>query len=251
MRALHEWQEALMKAIVEDTPVAFDATRVAIYRHNTRTNLIEALRDVYPVVERIVGKEFFFQCASRFYRAHWMSSGNIHDFGSEFPAFLQSYPPAATLAYLADTGRLEWYIHRAFHAPERPALAPETLAAVPPERIHHVVLRLHPACRLLASPFPVHLIWQANQNANDGTVDLAHGAAALLVHRPNHSVEFAPLTAGAMAFLDACRQRHAFIRAVKAAMAVDAQFPLESFLANAATARVITGFYLRTPEGNQ
>lgn len=251
MHALHEWQEALMKTIVDGAPSAFDATRVAIYRHNTRTNLIEALRDVYPVVERLVGKEFFSQCARRFCREQWMRSGNIHDFGGEFPAFLEGYPPAATLAYLADTGRLEWHVHRAFHAPERPTLAPETLAAVPPQRIHDVVLRLQPACRLLTSPFPVHLIWQANQGANDGAVDLARGGVELLVHRPNHTVELRPLTASEMAFLDACRKRHSFMRAVEAAMAVDAQFPLESFLAHAVTTRAITGFYLRTPRGDQ
>ena len=42
--------------------------------------------------------------------------------GAHFPAFLETYPPTAGLAYLPDVARLEWAIEEASTAPDAPPL---------------------------------------------------------------------------------------------------------------------------------
>src|SRR5512134_2655165 len=132
--------------------------RLAIYRNNVVHNYCEALRAVFPVVERLVGEEFFGHAARRYALACPSRSGDIQAFGESFPEFLAALPGAAGLPYLRDTARLEWLVHEAFHAAEHPGVDLELLAGVPAERYPELRFALHPSCRLLASPYPVHRI---------------------------------------------------------------------------------------------
>jgi hypothetical protein len=59
-------------------------SRLAIYRSNTYSNLRAALRDVYPVIVRLVGDDFFAHAASAFIRAHPSTSGDLNDYGDGF-----------------------------------------------------------------------------------------------------------------------------------------------------------------------
>ena len=45
-----------------------------------------------------------------------------------FPEFLARFPPAASLAYIADVARLEWAVNRALHAPDAAPLDVARLA---------------------------------------------------------------------------------------------------------------------------
>ncbi|MBL8521510.1 MAG: putative DNA-binding domain-containing protein, partial [Betaproteobacteria bacterium] len=139
------------------------AWRVEIYRHNVMTNLAGALADLYPVTQRIVGEAFFRHAAEVFCRATPSRSGDLNDFGAEWPAFIGTWPHAAELPYLVDTGRLEWAMHRAFHAAEAGPLDLRRLAAVPAADQAGLRFVLHPAVTLLSSPYPLAAIWRVNQ----------------------------------------------------------------------------------------
>lgn len=176
MPALHEWQRALLATLLEagDAPVdldglqlrAFDARGIAVHRHTRRANLHGALRIAYPVVERLVGAEFFEFAARHFIESHPSTSANLEDYGFEFGEFLRGFPPAAELPYLADVAALEAAIQSV-------AIAPDDTAE-----------------RELHSPFPVLRIWQVNQPgwSGDDTVSLDAGAAHLRVHRAGGEV---------------------------------------------------------------
>ena len=69
--------------------------RLAVYRNNMFSNLKEALRDVYPVVEKLAGEAFFRHVAHQFIRLYPSSSGDLHQFGKGFAGFLARYPAAA------------------------------------------------------------------------------------------------------------------------------------------------------------
>jgi hypothetical protein len=213
MLSLRELQTSFRAAMLgtEEMPVAAlvhaDGTppsaRLAIYRNNIFHNLREALRDVYPVVERLVGGEYFTHAAEHYIRQHPSTSGDIHRFGALFPAFMEGFCPS--LAYLGDTARLEWAWHAVFHAGEHPPLSLARLAEVPEDRYLSLTFTLHPACRLLSSAYPVHRIWQFNQPDADGdqTIRLEEGGTRLLLHRENSSYAIAivPLDPGEYALL--------------------------------------------------
>jgi hypothetical protein len=205
MPSLRELQLAFADALLADgravaahiRPGRFAPERhLGVYRNNVHTTLTDALGDIHPVVRRLVGDEFFAHAAGRYLRAHPPASGNLHDFGDRFAAFLAGFAPAAGLVYLPEVARLEWAWHEAFHAPEAPPLRVETLARVAPADYPRLRFRLHPSARLVDSPYPVLRIWQANQPdySGDPIVDLDEGGCRVLVIRRGFSVELRELS---------------------------------------------------------
>lgn len=242
MPSLHDIQSAFLRAVFEGREqdiaphivalgVAPDA-RLAVYRNNVLHNYHEALRAVYPVVERLVGEEFFAQAARRYALSSPSLSGDIQDYGRSFPEFLAALPGAAELSYLPDTARLEWLAHETFHAAEHPPLDPSALAAVPAERYPELRFTLHPSCRLIASPWPVQRIWEVNQPGypGDESVDLGVGGVRLLVWRPGFQVEMVPLPAGQYALLAALAAGQTLSAACDAALAQEAGFDIAAAL---------------------
>jgi hypothetical protein len=202
--------------------------RVAVYRNDVHHNLREALRAVYPVVERLVGARFFNHAADRYIDTCPSACGDLHCFGGSFPAFLSDFPAAAQLAYLPDTARLEWAVHEVFHAADHPPLALERLSQVPPAAYSVLRFTLHPACRLLSSPFPVHRIWQANQpsSQSDDALDIDGAGASLLVRRSANGIDIAALTAAPFALLRELSAGRPVCAAYESALQEDQGFDL-------------------------
>ncbi len=204
------------------------SARFAVYRNNVFHNLREALREVYPVVERLVGRAFFDHASDRFIGDFGSGSGDLHRFGGDFASFLASYPAAGGLPYLADTARLEWLIHQAFHAADHAALPIERLRSLAADDYERLQFRMHPACRLLASDYPLLRIWEVNQPSYRGqdTVDLALGRTMLLVRRPGHAISVDPLWPGEFALLSRLAAGDTLGEAVESACAAEPGFDL-------------------------
>ncbi len=216
-----------------------------IYRHNSFASLTRALEAVYPVAARLVGDGFFRYAADCYIRQHPSTSGNLHDFGDRFAAFLEAFEPAATLPYLADVARLEWAWHRVFHAAGHVALSLEQLAAVPAALHDRLVFALHPATQLLVSEYPILAIWQANQpEAEDQEINLAAGGVRLLVLRRGLDVEFKTLGAGEYQLLRACADGRDFATACAAAFAAEPEFDLPGALQQHVLLGTIAAFHL-------
>jgi Putative DNA-binding domain len=99
VQALFERQEAwIARHILAGGMVP--GARLAIYRNNVVHNYYEALRAVFPVVERLVGEEFFGHAARRYALACPSRSGDIQAYGESFPEFLAALPGASGLPYL-------------------------------------------------------------------------------------------------------------------------------------------------------
>lgn len=218
--------------------------RLAIYRNNIFHNYREALRAVYPVVERLVGEEFFGHAAHAYIRRYRSVSNDVHRYGGQFAEFLADFPPARDLGYLADVARLEWLWHECFHGADSGPLAIEQLAAVAETDYEALQFDLHPACRLLASPFPVHRIWEVNQPEYQGepTVDLNAGGVCLLLRRGVDGIVIEPLSAGHYAMLCALAEGHSLGEASARAAAADAGFDLGRFLRHHVSNSVLVDF---------
>lgn len=200
MPSLREVQQEVMRVLALDgnagipafiRPGALATRGLAAYRNTARANLHNALRGVYPVVERLVGKGFFILAAEKHIDSVPSASGDLNRYGAEFPAFLRSFQPAATLPYLADVAALEWACHEVHGAPEATPDSFDHLTTVAPEDYGRLVPRLHPAVRLLKSPYPILDIWRKNQSSYEGdcSVSLSQGSDALLVHRTSTEIE--------------------------------------------------------------
>lgn len=253
MPSLRELQSAFVDGVFADAaPVCAAFTPATercfeVYRNNTFTNFTEALRAVYPVIERLVGDEFFTYAARRYVRDTPSISGDLHRFGAAFAELLAVLPACRELVYLPDTARLEWLMHEAFHAADHPPFDLRRLAALPPGRDDALRFCLHPACRLLASPYPVHRIWQVNQTgAAEQTppVDLAEGGVHLLVARPRASVELELLAPAEFAALAALAQGQPLAAVFECACREDPAFDAGQFLRRRVAAHTLVGFRL-------
>ena len=235
MPGLHELQAAFAAAILggEDAPLAAAVRadgiaaerRIQVYRNNSLITLTAALQATFPVVCRLVDERFFGFAAQAFIRAAPPRAPRLAEYGAGFPDFLAGFAPAAALPYLPDVARLEWAIARAFHAADAPPLDPARLAALPPEAQGAAALVAHPSAGLVASPFPIEALWQANQPGRDGSgVDLDGGPCRLLVHRRDDEVEMMRLDAPGHALAGALLAGSAIEDALAAALAADAGF---------------------------
>ncbi len=190
MSRLADSQAAFATAVfVPELPVPPDlrslgepagADRFAVYRNNVMVGLIEGLRDAYPVVCRLVGDEFFRAMAGIFARAHPPRSPVMLEYGDGFADFIAAFPPAGSVPYLADVARLERAWVEAYHAAEAKPLT--YLSPATP-------FTLHPATRLVCSPFPILAIWQANQHDEPAPLELSTVRDNVLVTRPGSEVQ--------------------------------------------------------------
>lgn len=241
MPSLLELQEGFAAALLDPAANAAHAwivgaglapaRRIDIYRNNFRANGREALRQSFPVVERLVGEEFFRHAAWCYQRACPSPGGDLNRLGARFPEFLRGFAPAAALVYLPDVARLEWLMEEAFQAADAAPLDIARLAALGPDEYAALRFGLAPACRLLRSAFPVGRIWQAHQPGHEAeAVSLDEGAAALLLRREAQAVLIEAPGAGEFAMLERLAAGAPFGAALAAALAAEAGFDAAAFL---------------------
>jgi hypothetical protein len=212
MNALLDLQRALRASLLQDEslPHALPLSdvnlqrRLAIYRNNSRSTLVNALRLSFPAVQRLVGAEFFEALAVAFVRARPPQSACLNDYGAQFPSFVAQFPAAQTLVYLSDVARLEWAVNLALHASDAAALDLSRLATLEPTSLPHLRLRRHPSVSVLSAHWPVDLIWRAvlaQDDAAMAAIELRVKVLWLLVERDgNNSVQVCRLTAADGAF---------------------------------------------------
>jgi hypothetical protein len=189
--ALAELQRSFIDAIFADDAVPRPG--MEIYRRNVLANLRHALAAAYPVVQRLVGEAFFGEAAAVFARAHPSRSGDLHEFGGAFAAFLEAYAPARAVPCLADVARLEWACHQSGHAADAEPFDFAALAQASPGDSGRLRFGLQPAVRMVDSPHPIAAIWEANQPGNDGRPARTEGPDTVLVWREGYAVRITRL----------------------------------------------------------
>ncbi|MGH8727129.1 MAG: HvfC/BufC family peptide modification chaperone [Burkholderiales bacterium] len=217
--------------------------RFAIYRNNVFSNYREALRAIYPVMDRLVGRQFFDRVADHYIDLFPSTSGDLNEYGQDFPEIIAGFPGAAPLVYLRDVARLEWMIHESFHAADYPEIALDFVTNMSPERFEALSFALHPACRLIASPYPILRIWRANQEgAPKETIDLNEGGCNVLIARPQYEVELRPLATGEFVMLKAFAAGKSFGEAFSRTIEADLKFDVVRFMQTHVAARTLVDF---------
>jgi hypothetical protein len=206
--------------------------RFGVYRNNVIASLIDALADTYPVTQQLVGEDFFRAMARLFLSDEPPRSRILAFYGESFPAFLEQFPPAASVPYLPDVARLEMMWVRAYHAAECAPLPLDTIAqaVADVDRLPEMQIGFHPSLGLLRSPYAVVSLWAAHQGlAEIATVDPYVAENALLI-RPHLEVEVMRLTAGACDFVGHLMQGANLGPAVERASLADPEFDLAGIL---------------------
>jgi len=191
------------------------ARRFNVYRNNVRHGLSRALAARFPVIEQLVGRDFFTAMAGVFAAQHPPETPVLLAWGEDFPAFLTAFPPVAHLPWLACVARIELARGRAYHAADADPADPVALAVADPAGLR---LTLHPSVALFTSPYPAVAIWQAHQPGGDLAAPLPPGPShALIARAPGFQVVVDPVDPGTHAVLAALATGTPLGRAAEAA----------------------------------
>lgn len=199
------------------------ASRFAVYRNNVQSSLITALASSYPVVEQLVGDEFFRAMARIYVLGNAPHSPLMKDYGHDLADFIDGFGPAASVAYLSDVARLERLRTIAYHSADALPLSHEQIGAVlaDPHTLNQLSVELHPSVKLLTSAFPVVAIRASHQqNATLAGIDLSHGQNALVL-RDGLEVHVLAIEPGACAFIRNLQNGQPLSRALEWAPAFD------------------------------
>ncbi|MEQ9811812.1 MAG: DNA-binding domain-containing protein [Azospirillaceae bacterium] len=207
------------------------AKRFSIYRLNTEISLAKALATCFPVVERLVGSDFFKAMARAFIARHPPARPQLLAYGDALPAFIADFPSAASVPYLADVARLEWARNEALFAADAGVLTASDLEAYPVERYGELHLRPHPSVRFVESAWPVLSIWRAHQHDPVAPFPRREQAEQALVLRPFLRVETEALSTGDMALLASLAGGASLADAAESAAAVEPGIDLMTVLA--------------------
>lgn len=185
-----------------------DSDRLSIYQDSITEGLANALRELYPVCERLVGEDFFSGLAYEYIKRTPSLSPNLFNYGDCFPMFVLDFEATKELLYLPDVCCLEWALHGAYYAESQKPLDVDLLSKLGDEEKNALVLTLPPGSTLIASTYPIYHIWQANQSeSNDETVSLDEGEDRLLVWRNDLDVCIDSLSENEWILLEAIEQR--------------------------------------------
>jgi hypothetical protein len=203
---LDDFQASFMDALWRDgddfAPARSPA--FAVYRNTVMNGCIDTLEANYPAVACLTGRDWFRAAAAHYVQAFPPTDARMVLYGSDFAAFLESFEAAADLVYLADVARVDRGWTESFVAPDATPLDATALRLMSPDALAATVLRVHPATRVVVSPYPVASIWQASRAGEPVEADLAWIPEAVLLTRFDNSVTGTSVDTAAAPFLEAC-----------------------------------------------
>jgi hypothetical protein len=171
------------------TPIQLDQTCV-LHRSSFKHNLRNALASTYAHVLTLVGERYFTQLAFLYIRHYPSRSGDLNEYGADFPFFLEAYlphfPSGDTLHYLADVARFDWAIHRATLEKSSREGALQGLSELTEHAIGSVTMCLNPAVSIIESTYPLREICKVDESG--GTCQLDQGGEVLMINKVDSSI---------------------------------------------------------------
>lgn len=207
--------------------------RFALYRGNLVGAWSKTLASTYPVLQQLVGEEFFDGLSRAYGKAYPSASGDLNQFGAHFAQFLRAFEHVADYPYFPDMARLEWQLHRAHYASGGRQIGAIEFARVAPEQLDAARFTLAPCCSLFQADWAVVELWHAHQAGSDVPfpADLQRANHGLIV-RPHWKTDVLALSQTAYALLAALVQGDTLGSALDQALEIDANFDFGTHLQN-------------------
>ena len=178
--------------------------RYNVYRNNVVVSLSEALAAAFPVVQKLVGEQFFTAMAGVFVRQHPPKTPLMIYYGDEFPDFLRTFPPVAQLPYLPDVAQLEYARRLTYHSADADPCPPDKLALLQTDGLENRQLTLHPSLHILRSEHPIFSIWRLN--STDDQTPVISTPEIVMISRPAAEVTMNRISDSAAAFIEALQR---------------------------------------------
>lgn len=213
-----------------------------IYQNNVLTHLIQTLQNTYPLIEKLVGEDFFRICAKEYIKQYPSRSGNLNEYGEYFSDFLVKYEPVKELVYLTEVANFEWTCHILLTAASANRVDVNLLKKIAPEQYEQIHFTLHPASKIIKFYYPILRIIELCQSDIDDNIDLGEDGVNLLIIRRDLDIALIQLPSSDFTFLSSLADNMSLAAALDATLLVDPSFTLDNKLAEWVQERIITDF---------
>ncbi len=223
--------------------------RFGVYRNNVMVSLIAIIEERYPVVQALVGHDFFRFMARAFVLGHPPLSPVMNEYGEAFSNFISLFTPAASVPYLSDMARLEWSRSHALHASDAPSFSATKLIHLlaDPDHLARVRLTFQPSVVILQSNFAIASLWLAHQHEQESDIRSAlaeidpYQAQTVLLVRQDWLVSMHLLNVGEALFVLALHEGETLQNALERAQGENQDFDLTPLMVKLLEIGVFTG----------
>ncbi|MDF1655857.1 MAG: DNA-binding domain-containing protein [Coxiellaceae bacterium] len=196
LAAFNQQDESLFTSHIDSKTELTAQQRFEIYTGSITEGIATSLRETYQITEKIVGDEFFTGMAYSYIKQTPSNQSDIASYGASFADFVEQFPPAQQLPYLADICRLCWAYDRLLPQLPDDNFDIQSFSALPEAQQAQVKFQLKANALLLSSPYPLLKIRDLCQcESNEETVDLHSGGVNLLLWRADEQVVIDELSA--------------------------------------------------------
>lgn len=213
-----------------------------IYKKNIVTTLTNTLFNIYPLLVKLIGKDFFHLTAQEYIQCYPSRSSNLHDYGEYFSHFLATYSPLQDLVYLPEVAAVEWICHSLSFAAEPSPFNIKQLENIASEEYDSLHFTLHPACKMLKCDYPILRIIELCQGNLQETIDVMSGGMHLLIIRRNLEIALIPISLADYTFLNALNDNKPLSQALDETIAIEQNFQLNEKLTCWIQTQIITDF---------
>lgn len=224
------------------------AERAGIYRGNLHAIWSNSLRNAFPVIEQLVGSEFFEQLAILYGQEFPSSSGDLNLFGQYFSDFLRKESSVKAYPYFSAVAQLEWQVHRAYYSADAENLDMQHFLSTCGPAATEFALRLHPAASLFQSDCAAVQVYAAHLDqaldAEESSIEFVLEAASFaLVTRPDWIVKLTAITQAEFVVLSLLQQGQTLAAALDAGLDLDKNFDVAATLTKFFAAGAFSDFY--------
>ena len=163
------------------------AGRLGIYADAYFYRLLDALKEDFPAVLAVIGADQFHNLITGYLVAYPPSAPSLLDAGGYLAAYLKGTSEFAQWSFLHDLAHLERAMIESFHAPDAVALDGTAMQSIPPAEWPAMLMRLHPAVRLVPVGWRVDEVVRAVAQAAEPQPPLA-SETTLVVWRQHNEV---------------------------------------------------------------
>ena len=181
--------------------------RMAVYKSTGLNAKVSALRQIYPVCEKILGVGVFKHITQAYAKKHASLHYDLNLYGDGFASFIgnvNQLKKAGGFEYLEDLCVLEYCWHAVYYEKNDLPFDFEAFAEKC-DSPDSIVFELSYSLKLLTSEYPVEKIWCEHQHDKTlATIDSLNGNVFLCVFRQNFKPTIEVLSQPYYEFLKAC-----------------------------------------------
>ena len=147
--------------------------RLDVYRNSIMGGRFAVLQQIFPCMEKLLGKECFQQFGESFVNQFPSKTCAIDAMGEDFSTFLKTSSLHQQVPYCVDMARFEWMWHLVFHGPSNHPIDYEYLAKATSALGDKVILQRAVGAQLISSHYSLQLIWEMCQDEYRGEYQIA------------------------------------------------------------------------------